>query len=223
MNYNLTYKHKKQLEKDIGSLSHNEYNEILNIIRNNKQKYSENIGGIYFNLKYINNNTIYKIIEFVRFAKANRELISKKKDTNNNQNKTEEIIINKLNRNIGKKYTLDKLSIQQELLRLKNKNMEKFSFQNFLDKLSVSNIKTFKKNDKMLYPELKELKMNFSGSSERILKKCREVNKRDFYSYFSYNDGDNEEDNKSEYKTIQKCTNNKYEKELKNILEIDFI
>ena len=66
----VTYKHKKQLEKDITNLSSNEYNEILNIIRNNKQKYSENIGGIYFNLKYINDPTIHKIIEFVKFAKS---------------------------------------------------------------------------------------------------------------------------------------------------------
>ena len=75
----VTYKHKKQLEKDIGNFAINEYNEILNIIRNNKQKYSENVGGIYFNLKYINEQTISKIIEFVKFAKSNRQLIKKKK------------------------------------------------------------------------------------------------------------------------------------------------
>ena len=191
--YQVTYKHKKQLEKDISNLTSNEYNEILNIIRNNKQKYSENIGGIYFNLKYISDPTIHKIIEFVKFAKSNKMLIKKE----NKQEKKEDLrnkIVNKINKNIGKKYTLDQNSIHEELLRLKNKNKENFSFQNFLDKLSVSNIKTFKKTEKIIYPELKEIKMNYSGSSERILKKCREVNKRDFYSYFSYNDSDDDDE-----------------------------
>ena len=218
MSYRLTYKHKKQLEKDISNLSRNEYTEILNIIRNNREKYSENVGGIYFNLKYINNDTIIKMIDFVKFSKANKSLII---EQNKNKNKNKKPVVNKIGNNIGKKYTLDQKSIQLELIRLKNKNMEKFSFQNFLDKLSVSNIKTFKKNDKISYPELKIAKTNFTGSSERILKKCREVNKRGIYSFFSYNDSDDEEDN-SEYKSIQKVTNNKYDEELKDILDINF-
>lgn len=217
--YQVTYRHKKQLEKDISNLSSNEYNEILNIIRNNKQKYSENIGGIYFNLKYINEQTIQKIIEFVKFAKSNKVVI--KKEEKNNDNKINNKIISKINKNIGKKYTLDQNSIQQELLRLKNKNQENFSFQNFLDKLSVSNIKTFKKNEKIVYPELKEIKMNYSGSSERILKKCREVNKRDFFSYFTYNDSDDEEEDRDEI--IEKNKNYTYEKNLKDILDLNII
>lgn len=216
--YQVTYRHKKQLEKDISNLSSNEYNEILNIIRNNKQKYSENIGGIYFNLKYINEQTIQKIIEFVKFAKSNKVVI--KKEEKNNNNKINNKIISKINKNIGKKYTLDQNSIQQELLRLKNKNQENFSFQNFLDKLSVSNIKTFKKNEKIVYPELKEIKMNYSGSSERLLKKCREVNKRDFFSYFTYNDSDDEEDRDQ---IIEKNKNHTYEKNLKDILDLNII
>lgn len=174
--YQLTYKHKKQLEKDITNLSSNEYNEILNIIRNNKQKYSENVGGIYFNLKYINEQTIHKIIEFVKFAKNNKMLIQKKEE--NKKNNIEKEIITKINKNIGKKYTLDQDSIQQELLRLKNKNKENFSFQNFLDKLSVTNIKQFEKNEsKIQYPQLKNSKAKFQGVKARVLKKCRDVNK----------------------------------------------
>ena len=221
MSLKVTYKHKKQLEKDISTLSANEYNEILNIIRNNKQKYSENIGGIYFNLKYINNSTIQKIIEFVKFAKENKDTMEEK----NKKDKKIEIenkVISNINKSLGKKYTLDKNSIQQELLRLKNKNKENFSFQNFLDKLSVSNIKTFKKNnDKIVYPELKQIKMNFSGSSERILKKCREVNKRDFYSYFSYNENVDDDAPEDEIDAINPKIQ-KFEKKLNKILCLGF-
>ena len=220
MKCDVTYKHKKQLEKDISNLTSNEYNEILNIIRNNKQKYSENIGGIYFNLKYINDNTIHKIIEFVRFAKVNKDLMDSKQKSEDDRTKINNRIVTTINKNIGKKYTLDKSSIQEELCRLKNKTKENFSFQNFLDKLSVSNIKTFKKNDKIVYPELKEIKTVYSGPSERLLKKCREVNKRDFYSYFSYNENDNEyTDNLS---TSSTTCNNTYDQSLKDILELKF-
>ena len=60
----ITYKQKKQLEKDISKLSSQEHTEILNIIRNNNQKYSENSTGVYFNLKYVDCDTLKKIIEF---------------------------------------------------------------------------------------------------------------------------------------------------------------
>ena len=63
--------------------------------------------------------------------------------------------------------------------------------------------------------------MNYSGSSERILKKCREVNKRDFFSYFTYNDSDDEEEDRDEI--IEKNKNHTYEKNLKDILELNII
>ena len=172
--HKISLKNKKLLEKEIPKLTQNEYSEIFNIIRNNSNsKYSENARGVYINLKYLDENTINKMVEFIDYTKKNK--------TDGNQ-ETKQTNINKHNSNINdninsNKFTLDQQSIHKELLRLKEKNNDNFSFQNFLDKLSVTNIKQFAQNDgKILYPSLKNSKTKFAGVKARLLKKCKEVN-----------------------------------------------
>ena len=160
----VSYREKKQLEKDIVNLTTNEHTEILNIIRNNNQKYSENNAGVYINLKYVDEDTIRKIIDFVTFCKKN-------KDEDKEENKEKKTNKNKKATNIlGKNFTLNKEEVTSQLQRLKDKKPENFSFQNFLDKLSITNIKQFKKNEKIVYPQLKQAKKKFEGVGERLLK-----------------------------------------------------
>ena len=52
----ISYDDKRYLEKNIKLLDNVEYNEILKILLKNKQKYSANKTGIFFNLKYINDS-----------------------------------------------------------------------------------------------------------------------------------------------------------------------
>ena len=75
--------------------------------------------------------------------------------------------------------TLTKDKIEKELLRLKEKKSENFVFQHFLDKLSISNIKQFSKEEgeKMVFPQLKHSKIQLDGVKARLMKKCRDVNK----------------------------------------------
>ena len=167
------YKFKKQIEKDISTLNMNQKNEILNIIRSNNQKYSQNKAGIYFNLKYIDNDTIIKLKNYIDTCKNSYlNNLQKSNQIDINKNKT---IFNNHDKEL--KYTLDRSEIHAELVRLETKQNENFTFQNFLDKLSVTNIKTFKKNEKINYPQLKQNKKKFLGVNERIIKKCRDVNK----------------------------------------------
>jgi len=168
----VSYKEKKQLEKDICNLTSNEHTEILNIIRNNNQKYSENNAGVYINLKYVDENTIGKIIEFVSFCKQAKEPDDDKDDGKKNKKKKK-----KPKNILGKNFTMDKDEVTSQLERLKGKKQENFSFQNYLDKLSITNIKTFKKNEKIVYPQLKQPKKKWEGVGERLLKKCRDVNR----------------------------------------------
>tara|TARA_B100000401_G_scaffold438415_1_gene386916 strand:+ start:7332 stop:8192 length:861 start_codon:yes stop_codon:yes gene_type:complete len=168
-----SYKNKKLLEKEIPKLNQNEFQEVFNIIRqNNSSKYSENSRGVYINLKFLDDETITKIINFIEYTKNYRKNIEEKK-------KVEKITDEKKNNNIDyKAYTLDKESIETELLRLKTKKNENFTFQNFLDKLSITNIKQFEKTEsKINYPQLKNSKAKFAGVKARVLKKCRDVNK----------------------------------------------
>lgn len=168
-----SYKNKKILEKEIPKLNQNEFQEVFNIIRqNNSSKYSENSRGVYINLKFLDDETITKIINFIQYTKNYRKNIEDKKKV---EKTTEE---KKSNNENYKGYTLDKESIETELLRLKTKKNENFTFQNFLDKLSITNIKQFEKTEsKINYPQLKHSKAKFAGVKARVLKKCRDVNK----------------------------------------------
>lgn len=168
-----SYKNKKILEKEIPKLNQNEYQEVFNIVRqNNSSKYSENSRGVYINLKFLDDETITKIINFIQYTKNYRKNLEDKK-------KVEKTTEEKRSNNVKYKgYTLDKESIETELLRLKTKKNENFTFQNFLDKLSITNIKQFEKTEsKINYPQLKNSKAKFGGVKARVLKKCRDVNK----------------------------------------------
>lgn len=201
---NITYRQKKQLEKDIVTLSSNEHTEILNIIRNSNQKYSENNAGVYINLKFIDNQTIKSIIEFVDFCKKNKKKESEENDAKSNKANKK---TNKNKTGIGKNYTLSKEDITSQLKRLKEQKQENFSFQNFLDKLSVTNIKTFKKNEKIVYPQLKQTKKKFDPLGDRILKKCKDTYKNTDFSD-TYSDDNSIENQDNLTKNLDKIINN---------------
>ena len=71
---------KKFAEKEIPKLNQNEFQEVFNIIRqNNSSKYSENSRGVYINLKFLNDETITKIINFIQYTKNYRKNAEEKK------------------------------------------------------------------------------------------------------------------------------------------------
>jgi hypothetical protein len=176
----ITNKERKLLEKEIPKLSKNEHNELFNIIRNNNSKYSENARGVYINVKYLDKNTIDKIIEFIEYTKKNKKILKDNSLVNNNNNNSEDKY---------EKVLLDKKTIHKELERLKGKKNDNFSFQNFLDKLSITNIKQFQQQDeKIIYPDLKNSNIKFNGVKARLLKKCRDANR--YTSEISFNNQD---------------------------------
>lgn len=190
-----SHKNKKFLEKEIPRLNQNEFQEVFNIIRqNNSSKYSENSRGVYINLKFLDDTTIIKIIDFIQYTKNYRKNVEENKKVEKNTDESK-------NKNINYKgYTLDKESIENELLRLKTKKNENFTFQNFLDKLSITNIKQFEKTEsKINYPQLKNSKAKFAGVKARVLKKCRDVNKNSLDLPFIPSDNISLEDKASIY------------------------
>ncbi len=180
----LSQKNRELLKKEISNLSYTELSEIFNIIRNNTDKYSENNNGVFINLKYIDDNTITKIWEFIHFSKKNKIILDNTKlDTNINKKKN--------NTSDIKNSTFhDKNYIHNELNRIKNLKDDSFSFQNFLEKLSTTNLKQFNSSDKINYPSLKNSKTRFEGVKARILKKCRDVN-RNIWDNTNLNQNDN--------------------------------
>jgi len=62
---------KKELIKNINSLSKNEHIQVFYIIKNAGVKYTENNNGIFINLNNINISILNKLIKFVEYAKIN--------------------------------------------------------------------------------------------------------------------------------------------------------
>ena len=64
---------KKKLIEMTSNLTKIEYIEILNIIQEDKCNYSSNTNGVFINLTNIENNTIDKIFNFLKFTKQKKE------------------------------------------------------------------------------------------------------------------------------------------------------
>lgn len=172
----LSYSKKKFLQKEVPKLTKNEHHEIFNIIKQNSDaKYSENSRGVYINLKFLDICTIEKIIDFIKYTKDQK----KKLETHSIKDSSDTKKSKELQSSKSNGITLTKDKIEKELLRLKEKKSENFVFQHFLDKLSISNIKQFSKDDgeRMIFPQLKHSKIQLDGVKARLMKKCRDVNK----------------------------------------------
>ena len=173
----LSHSKKKLLQKENPKLNKNEHQEIFNIIKQNTDaKYSENSRGVYVNLKFLDITTIEKIIDFIKYTKLQKNKLEKPELDRKKLNKD----IHSESSDNSTRIILTKDTIEKELLRLKEKKGENFVFQNFLDKLSISNIKQFSKDEqgeKMIFPQLKHSKIQLDGVKARLMKKCRDVNK----------------------------------------------
>ena len=69
---------KKKLIEIVNNLTNIEYIEILNIIQNDKCSYSSNSNGVFINLTNVENKTIDKIFNFLKFTKHKKEELQEK-------------------------------------------------------------------------------------------------------------------------------------------------
>ena len=69
---------KKKLIELVNNLTNIEYTEILNIIQNDKCSYSSNSNGVFINLTNVENKTIDKIFNFLKFTKQKKEELQEK-------------------------------------------------------------------------------------------------------------------------------------------------
>ena len=58
---------------NIKSLVASEYEEVFRIIRKNKESYSENSNGVFFDLSSVGYNTLHKIKEYIDFCLNTRQ------------------------------------------------------------------------------------------------------------------------------------------------------
>jgi len=69
---------KKRLIDMASNLNNIEYHEILNIIQKDNCNYSSNTNGVFINLTNVENNTINKIYNFLKFTKQKKEELKEK-------------------------------------------------------------------------------------------------------------------------------------------------
>ena len=174
-NSHITVKDKELLKKDISKLGYNEHCEIFNIIRGDTDKISENSNGIFVNLKYLKDETLIKISDFVKYCNNNKNSVKK----NLNVAKT---INKKINsENLIQNY--ESYSIDSGESKYKT-STNKFIFKNYIDKLSLTSSSSFSEESKKSeldiktnIPSLHYKKLKLSGVRERIMRRCRNISK----------------------------------------------
>ena len=77
INSNIILKKKKLIEYS-KNLTKLEYNEIFSIIEKDNCDYSSNINGIFINLSNVEENTIDKIFNFLKFTKQKKKELKEK-------------------------------------------------------------------------------------------------------------------------------------------------
>lgn len=176
----MEHRNRENLKKELATLSTSEYQEIFNIVRNNNISYTENKNGVFINLKHTNENIINKIYDFIEFCKDNKKnlevLDNRQKEhikTTNNSKQIRSYNITVHNDDIINNFEDTNTNINNKKI-ISNEN---FTFQNFIDKFTITNMKMFPENEKIIYPVLKQFKCNFTGVKYRILKRCRDISK----------------------------------------------
>ena len=72
------FQKKKRLIEYSKNLTLLEYKEIFNIIKNNNCQYSSNNNGIFINLSNVDEETINKIFDFLKFTKQKKKELNEK-------------------------------------------------------------------------------------------------------------------------------------------------
>lgn len=189
----ISLKKKEQLKKDISNLGYNEHCEIYNIIRKDTDKISENSNGIFINLKFIKDETLFRVEDFVHYCKNTRQ----------STRKIEAPTISSVEESVNTKNNIEDSLLSDENLLTGFHNFENSIFKNaklnLLHLIDDSNTNLQSPVNacpvpprKSSLPRSKKLRLN--GVRERILKKCRNMNKDLFFCDSSASVKDTDED-----------------------------
>jgi hypothetical protein len=174
---------RERLRRDLVGLSDIEYREIFNMVRQKVNQYSENNNGIFINLKYIDDELLDKIYDFLEFSKKNKMYLKELEEKQNNERRTIDTSLHQhptLSRDNMANQSSQVNTVDMMTSMTKKTTVDNFTFQNFIDKLTITNMKMFPENERIVYPTIKQHKWNVVGVKARLLKKCKDINK---YNY----------------------------------------
>lgn len=169
---------KRMIDK-INGLSESEQFQIFNIIRENKQKFTENQNGVFVNFNQLNISTLQQIHHFINF-------FEKQKQTLENQNKLLETMETLVNGKLSESFpTLTEQYIESPSTPLpeeqhtlfenstENNNNASICVEELNEHERVISGLLSSSNDKKKQDlSLNRLKPHYNGSSARIAKKC---------------------------------------------------
>ena len=198
-NIEYSIEEKNRLKKDIEKLEYNQLCQVYNIISKDTDKISENNNGIFINLKYLNNNTLKKLFNFIDYCQKN-----KSEEINNDNESIEQkksLQSDKLSINEEEQNNIFEETLSEEFNIYNNENLNKnsdFIFKNYIEKLSSTNYKEFDEDiEKKTVFKAQNNKIKLNGVKYRLIKKCREINKSNneiIENIMSENDNENSYD-----------------------------
>ena len=160
---------------EIKYLDKNELYEIFNIIKCDvpTDKITENKNGIFINFKYVKDENVNKIWETICWFKENKKII-------NEQELQKQEDIKNLLEIISSSDSDGELSDEEdnyEIVKLENiksdsSKLDKFTFQNYIDKLSINTNKNFEKDNNFVENIEKKDKIE-NELLNRVIKNCK--------------------------------------------------
>jgi hypothetical protein len=153
------------------------------MIRQKIGQFSENKNGIFINLKYVDDELLDKIYDFLEFSKKNKMYLKELEEKQNMEKRSVDTSLHQqhssiLSRDNASNHTTTQVNTEvYTASATKKTTVDNFTFQNFIDKLTITNMKMFPENEKIVYPTIKQHKWNVSGVKARLLKKCKDINK----------------------------------------------
>lgn len=170
----------KRMIENINGLSESEQFQIFNIIRENKQKYTENQNGVFVNFNQLNLPTLQQIHHFINF-------FEKQKQTLENQSKLLETMETLVNGRVSESFPIltdtmidsPSTPIPEEICCFIDHAPETTTTSTMIhvDELNeservISGLLNDNKKGSKYELSLNRLKPHYNGSSARIAKKC---------------------------------------------------
>jgi hypothetical protein len=164
-NANVSIQKKKKLLEAVKNLSPLEYNEIFNILQENKCQYSGNNNGVFINLQNVNDDIIDKIFNFLEFIKK------KKKELNDKDFVLE---------NIKKNIQVNEILVQDNKINkiLKNDNVLSDDDDDNNQKINYDKYLCFSSdedNDLENKLSLKKKKNKYTGKNAQLIKSIKDT------------------------------------------------
>jgi len=145
---NFSKRQKLNIKKDIEKLEYNEHCELFKIIMEGTDKVTINNGGVFLNMKNLNDQTLVKIQKFIEFTKENKKLLNAPRLLPISNIETQINQDNKMTDNQYNNFSYDILTSEKENIDAKENNeIETNKLEtNKLEKEDLSIIDKLQKN-----------------------------------------------------------------------------